>query len=391
MPNTNTFTLPFPSTSANPCVSSSCSPATGCLVCGYDLVLSCPPSGNCVDYFKQQNITTQFLNGYVTGFSGKLGLGGSESNVNIDLVVQNNECAPTGVSCSPCPAGSGYDGRLGYLYTFSMGQFCFRGILSNHTYSEDSSGYKYRLTLSDGRSILSNIVVILNTIYDRPPPELEHNVLNAVYFLEKSVDDCDGANKCADFMKSGANTKGIFFKRALKELNKKQIKIPISKVCLTLELTKLINIVPENYRTTNTEMSLLDLVSLVCDECGYDFLVEITQDNKLDIIPIDYTKTISGTPLLNLINNLSIQNNVISKEYGEEMTFEKNKRLVFGGNYQYITTISDVVNASVCPYVPPQLNDAKCAIVNPPSSKLVTRNTDEPILASSSPEPSCTP
>jgi len=123
-----------------------------------------------------------------------------------------------------------------------MGNFCFRGILSNHTYSEDNGGYKYRLTLSDGRNLLSKITIILNTIYDRPPSQLEHTVLNTLYFLEPSIDDCDGIEKCKDFMKSGANYKGIFLKKALTELNGKQIQIPISKVCLKLKLDRLINV-----------------------------------------------------------------------------------------------------------------------------------------------------
>ena len=391
----STFQFPFPiSEDPNKCNTDPCVSSNDCFVCGYDSTV-CVGSGNCSQFFIDNNVNTKFLNGNINGFSGKLGFGGSESSVNIDLVVfKDSECDTSLVSASPCPTcppgtNTTYDGRLGYIYTFSMGNFCFRGILSNHTYSEDSSGYKYRLTLSDGKVILSGISIILNSIYDRPPSKLEHNVLNALYFLEPSVDDCDGEFKCNDFMKSGANPKGIFLKRAIDELNGKQIKVPISEICLTLKLDRLSNIIPSTYRTTTNEMPLLDLISLSCEEVGHSFFVQITQDNELEIIPIDYTKPIVGNPLLSFIDNMSQSDNVTSKEYGQEMTFEKNKRIVFGDFYHYLTTVSEpeISIEPACEVNPPNPDD--CLIENAPRTKLVTRSSDEPLEANNSPEPSC--
>jgi hypothetical protein len=287
-----------------------------------------------------------------------------------------------------CEAPGSYDGQLGYLYTFNLGGFCFRGILTNHTYSEGSDGFKYRLTLTDGRNLLSNTVVVLNSIYDRPPVELEHNVLSAIYLLERSVDDCDGANKCDDFMDSGANKKGIFLKRAIEILNKKQIQVPISKMCLTLNFDKLQKIIPSTYRTTSVESTLLDLVTLACDEAGYDFFCKINNDNEIEIIPVNYKKQITDKPLLKFLDDLDASSDIImSREYGEEMTFEKNKRIVFGDNYHYLTTIDEQEPpiASNCELTP----STSCEIINPPSSKLVTRDSDSPMKANDNPEPSC--
>lgn len=394
------FIYPFPSgTGLGPCPTGiDCSTTTTeCFICGYD-PSGCGPSGcgpsGCKEYFFSQNVNYTFLNGFIQGFSGRLGMGGSESSVNIDLVFEDNRCYPSGGStpCTPCPSGSGYDGRLGYIYTFNMGNFCFRGILTNHTYSEDNGGYKYRLTLNDGRNLLSKITVILNSIYDKPPSGLQFDVLNALYFLEPSVDDCDGQEKCKDFMKSGANNKGIYLKNALTKLNNKQIQIPISKSCLRLKLDRLISIMPSTYRTTNIDMSLLDLIELCCEETGHDFFTQITRDNELEILPVDYTKSVSGTPLLNLITKFSTDNIAISKEYGQEMTFEKNKRLVFGDFYHYLTTVTDgSINPTGCPVptlsTPQTLTSSipLAIITNPPLDKLVTRSIDEPIDASGLP------
>lgn len=392
------FNFPFPSTSANPCDDAPC-PSSDCLVCGF-VENNCPPGSGCSDLFGD----IKFLNGYVSGFNARLGFGGSESTVNVDLVFAKTICMPSpSPSSSPDPSDSpcvledcvemdAYDGRLGYLYTFSLGGFCFRGILTNHTYSEGSDGFKYRLTLGDGRNLLNNTTVILNSIYDRPPVELEHSVLNALYFLEPSVDDCDGENKCKDFMKSGANKKGIFLKRAIDSLNGKQIQVPISKMCLTLNFTKLKEIIPDSYRTTTSESTILDLVVLCCEEAGYDFFCKINNDNEIEIIPVNYKKQVTDKPLLQFLDNLDASDDiVISREYGEEMTFEKNKRIIFGDNYHYLMTVDEPepsVN-NTCEFSEPNTSD--CYIINPPFTKLVTRDTDDPIKASdnSSPEPSC--
>ena len=380
------FTTPFPINppTGDPCEVVPCV-SEPCLVCGFEN--NCPPGSGCADLFG--DIT--FLNGYIAGFSSRLGFGGSESVVNVDLVFPKNICMPSpspgGDPCdSPCAELDPYDGRLGYLYTFSLGGFCFRGILSNHTYSEGSDGFKYRLTITDGRNLLNGITVILNSIYDKPPVPLQNNLLNALYFLEPSIDDCDGENKCDDFMKSGANKKGIFLKRAISTLNKKQIQIPLSKLCLTLNFDKLKEIIPPSYRTTNTESSLLDLISLACDEAGYDFFCKINNSNEIEIIPVNYKKTVSDKPLLKFLDDLDATNDiVISREYGEEMTFEKNKRIVFGDNYHYLTTIEEP-SPTGCSFTPSVDN---CDIDNSPLYKLVTRLVDEPVKASDGPEPSC--
>jgi hypothetical protein len=390
------FDFPFPLNDDDPCKDDPCPSSIDCLVCGFED--NCPPGSGCSDLFGD----IKFLNGYISGFNARLGFGGSESTVNVDLVFAKNICMPSpslqddsDPNDSPCVLEDcedtdKYDGRLGYLYTFSLGGFCFRGILTNHTYSEGSDGFKYKLTLGDGRNLLNNTTVILNSIYDRPPVELEHSVLNALYFLEQSVDDCDGAEKCDDFMKSGANKKGIFLKRAIEKLDGKQIQVPISKICLKLNFSKLKEIIPSTYRTTTTESTILDLIVLCCEEAGYDFFCKINNDNEIEIVPVNYKKQVTDKPLLQFLDDLDATDDiVISREYGEEMTFEKNKRIIFGDNYHYLMTIDEPEPSvdSDCTLSPPNTSD--CYVINSPLTKLVTRDTDDPIQAGDSPEPSC--
>lgn len=360
-------------------------------ICGYDVsqTASCTGclDGNCFgceSIFNQ--LSVEFLGAYVAGFSSRLGFGPSESVVNIDLVLKKYSCPEvtnpinvsgvcclpdgscsqlyadeidcenaggtwySGVTCDDDPCGCAsncldgkYVGAIGYIYNFDFGQFCFRGILSNHTYSEDNNGYRYRVTLTDGRSLLNNLTVILNGIYSRIPNDLNNNVINLLYNAEPSIGDntCGNGQFCKDFMKSGANFRGVQIKKALQALNGSCISVPISGAGLKLNIDKVINIVSDELRTTNTESSAIDLISLACEESGYDFIATINNNNEIEIIPVNYKIVPPDYALLQFITDMSADDIVISKEYGEETTNNKNKRLVFGDNVHYITSAYD--------------------------------------------------
>ena len=353
---------PFPlpvSPNDDKCGGTGCAPTTECFVCGYNPT-GCAASG-CADLFA--GMSTTFLGGLVSGFSSKLGLGSSESTLNVDLVVYKECSESTSCSTSPlrtCSTSPTYIGQLGYIYHFCMGAFTFRGILTNHTYSEGSDGFRYRATLSDGRSIMGSTTVILNEIYSRPPDTLAHNVINVLYSKEKSVEDCEGEKKCKDFMKSGSNKKGIFLQKALEGINNKQINVPVSNICVRIDVSRLIPLVSSAYRTTTVESSVLELINLACEESGYDFFctIEIKDEwkdiddtvdttnrrNYIVIHPINYKVAPPPSGLFEFIENLADKSPIISREYGQEMTFEKNKKLVFGDNYHYLTVVKDNSN-----------------------------------------------
>ena len=391
---------PFPlpvSPNDDKCGGTGCAPTTECFVCGYNPT-GCAASG-CADLFA--GMSTTFLGGLVSGFSSKLGLGSSESTLNVDLVVYKECSESTSCSTSPlrtCSTSPTYIGQLGYIYHFCMGAFTFRGILTNHTYSEGSDGFRYRATLSDGRSIMGSTTVILNEIYSRPPDTLAHNVINVLYSKEKSVEDCEGEKKCKDFMKSGSNKKGIFLQKALEGINNKQINVPVSNICVRIDVSRLIPLVSSAYRTTTVESSVLELINLACEESGYDFFctIEIKDEwkdiddtvdttnrrNYIVIHPINYKVAPPPSGLFEFIENLADKSPIISREYGQEMTFEKNKKLVFGDNYHYLTVVKDNSNNSG--------SSSTCSLKNSPSNRKVTVDTITPVDAASA-STSCTP
>lgn len=335
-----------------------------CFMCGYDhnAYESCrnqatpclDGSVNCLDC-ESSFSDIKFLGGYVAGYSSKLGYGPSESSITIDLVVlKHNNCVTTNSDCGSTPICTDdvYTGHIGHIYTFNIGGFCFRGILTNHNYTEDNSGYKYKVTLTDGRSILGGCSVLLNGIYGHVPDIMQHNLINILYDAEPSVDNdiCGILNKCTDFMKSGADKKGIYLNKALEKLNGKCIIVPVSGAALKLNLDILLSVINNESRTTNQESTILELIDLACEESGLSFFAKINNDNEIEIFPIDYKIDPSGVDLFNFVENLNNNDIVISKDYGQEMSFEKGKRIVFGADYCYLTLVQDKLNKYDDPY-----------------------------------------
>lgn len=348
-----------------PSVSSNIQCSEAPIMCLVTMASPLPTSGN--DCYTCDITSNTFLNCYVSGFTGKLGLGASESSVTIDLIERiGDPCAPT-VACSPapsvCPSPSPacdpsnctYSGRLGNIYTFQIGSFCFRGLLTTHNYSESEGGYKYSVTLTDGRSALSNVAVILNDLYLNVPDTMKPNIINAVYELEHSIGDdtCLSGNRCKDFMKSGGGPhKGMLVKMALSAIHNKLCQMPVSGSCLIIDVSRIIAIVSTVERVASSDSNVLELISLACESSGYDFFIEIV-DNKIVAVPINKKVAIKDDDLYNFIHTLSTDNLVSDRNYGQELTFAKNKKMVMGEQYHYLTVVNSTANSAPSAPVPP--------------------------------------
>lgn len=359
------FTFPFGNgggsdiCSSSGCVNASPNPSNG--YCGGSLANTSEGCVPCDSSNNTENLPI-FLGCDVVGFDAKLGFNGSESMVNIDLVAgtpPQKPCSSFGDSygnlhnCYECPETSEppsqYTGSLGYIYTFNIGTFCFTGILSNHQYIENESGYRYRVALTDGRQVLANVSVIMNNFYGSVPENLHPNLINVLYNLEQSIGDntCGNSEKCTDFGKSGNTHKGILLKKVLEAIDNKQCQVPITKACLNIDVSKVIDIIDNSYRINTTESNVLELITMACDQFGYDFYVYI-ESNSIIIQPINNKlKTDMNNPLFNKLKELSEINTMIDREYGQEMTFNKSKKLVIGDHIKYLTAID--VDASGAP------------------------------------------
>jgi hypothetical protein len=336
--------------------------ATG-IYCGGSLVIDDPSSVGCTpcsDAIQPNDV--KFLGAYIIGFNGRLGYNGSESYVTIDLATDNDptkcstftdeygethNCSPSG--CAPTPVE--YTGQLGFVYTFKIGSFCFRGILTNHDYVEGDGGYRYKVNLSDGRQILSNVSVILNDLYIRVPEDLYPNVINVLYENESSVsNDCVDGKKCHDLNKSGNGHKGMLLKNVLEKIDGKQIQLPITGACLEIDLEDIISIVPSTIRVSSSESNVLELISLACEETGHDFFVNI-DEYTMKVKPISHkVQTDSGenAPLFQFLSELSDNYIVYDRQYGEELTFENSNKLIIGDNKRYLIEVDTALAGSGC-------------------------------------------
>lgn len=344
----------------------------------------------------------KFLGCDVIGFSARLGFNNSESVLSIDLgtsgsktnanqqceqftddygIVHNcfdpNTCVSTdpnsGVCCegtncttgyadqtecenaggtwivgktcddNPCETVE-YTGRLGHVYTFRVGKFCFRGILTDHQYVENDNGFRYKVNLSDGRQVLSNVVVLMDQ-YVRIPDKLKPNTINVLYELEETVGDniCGSSRRCQDFGKAGNIGEGMYLKKVLEGIDGKPIQLPKTAACLTLNVSKVINIVSCDLRVASSDSTVLDIVNLACEESGYDFYVAIV-GWEMVIFPINNKYQTAGVfndeaPLFKFLSNISENSLVLDKEYGQELTFNRSKRIVVGDNIRYLTIV----------------------------------------------------
>lgn len=395
-----TFDYPFDENStqdicdSNLCPPSGTTPDPSGLYCGGSLVTDDPSSSGCspCSTTNTQNDII-FLGGYVVGFNARLGYNGSESYVNIDLVTSDkstecesfekdgeaHNCFDPNVTCPPVPGPSGYTGQLGHVYTFNIDTFCFRGILTNHDYVEGDGGYRYKVNLSDGRQILSNVAVILRDLYIKVPDDLYPNVINVLYESEPGVsNNCVDGKKCHNLGKSGNGHKGMLLKTVLEKIDGKQIKLPVTGACLEIDVEKIAQITPPTVRVSSSESNVLELISLACEETGHDFIVNIV-GYTMEVKPISHkVSTLTNlpnaqdAPLFQFLSDLSDNYVVYDRQYGEELTFENSSNLVIGDNKRYLIEVS--------------LNSDPC-IKNDPGSIII--DPDEAINAANFSSPSC--
>lgn len=330
----------------------------------YDFIdgIPCPPSGCSSSISPDANLPYTFLGCYIVGLSGKLGIGGEESSISVELVDPNpKNCPDADPSCSGVNILTGYSGALGGVYTIQIGGFNFRGILTNHDYQEGSDGWRYSVILNDGKQILSNVNVIVNGFYSNVN-SLQPNLINAVAITNASVanelyctnngtnPDNGTGNLCQDFGEAGVNQKGMYAFEAIQAINQQKCKIPVSGLCLTIDLTNLVTLItdPDNKfnkeaRLSSDFMTALEIIDYACNESGYGFFTQIIDDSivvvpvsqKVNDLPVGIDR-----PLFDFMNQFD-KSIIIDRDYGEQMTFNKSQKLVLGAQYRYMLVVDN--------------------------------------------------
>lgn len=361
------FALPTPSNESDcinaggiwyPAVSQTVCPSPSGAFCGVTFTSPIPCGPPCYTCDISDEL---FLNCYVVGFSGKLGLGPTETSVTVELVERgvnrpcDDPCPIINLSnpltqCDPLPSpidNYQYNGMIGNIYSFNLGNFCFTGVLTNHRYSESSDGYRYSVTLTDARNVLSKTMVIVKGYYDDLPTELKPNVINIAYKLQTSVgdDSCGDGTRCDNFGVGNVDQECVSVNTALFALDGEYCQMPVSGTFLKINLTPLLNLIKNDSIFSNIinkleedHLSVIDLVVKATEDIGYDFYCEII-GNEIVFKPINRSTQPTSNDLFNLLTSNGLADSCSNRDYGQELTFNATKRLVRGSEMTYFTII----------------------------------------------------
>jgi hypothetical protein len=277
----------------------------------------------------------KFLGATVLSFNGNLGFGGQESTLTVEL-VEDCETTPPQVFADGNP-----DVLIGKARCFpdnalSSGMaFSFCGIITNWTKNDSSSGLTYSVTLTDPRRILENFSVIVDTYSGPLIQEGTPNVRN-VYAEYINCDTFDGADR------------GMPYSVVIKQLGSIDAISPTGRATLSMDLTVLPSNLPPHYRVNGPAISVLQLITDVCEATGNDFYIYMPNATTIDIGLINLNRD----PALvddefKWIRDYGLNNNphgvrVIDRSYGREMRVEKQKTIIFGEKRHYLTMATDL-------------------------------------------------
>lgn len=265
----------------------------------------------------------RFLGATVISFNAQLGLGASESTLNVDLVED-------------CENGDIFIGQsVGAPVYFTAGEFIFGGVLSNWTVSQGGSGKTYNVKIVDPRQLLENVTIIVDScIAEISSP----NYFNAYAYWESNVLNGD----CRKFGESYGGDRGMPYYRVLSALRERNLRIndPTGTYSYSVNWSSFPSNLPEYYRITGPNVTLLQLLQDVCDVTGYDFYVTLSTNNMINIGLVNLR---APPPPVNAIIS-AYDGYATELSYGQELRNEVTKSILFGEKRHYLSTVTQFAN-----------------------------------------------
>ena len=287
---------------------------------------------------------------FIKGFSANLGVGGSESSVDIDLVYDL------------CTNGNLADISPGYAVILTYGSFSFGGIVDKIDYNESESGIGWKIRISDPRKLLSSVGVLVDG-YICPTFNSETNFINLDNLLQgdsAGAAACSGSyimpnvGNCGAYQYGKRLGGGTYFLQALNALQSKgpALYTP-SGVALYTDLSQLISVVANRASWATfqgTSVSLLDFITQAADAAGVDIQVNLN-GQYINIIPIDrYTEFPGLGAFDTLVQQAKNSGILVNHSSGSELTYNTSKKLILGNNIHYMSE-SYYANGQVLMYI----------------------------------------
>jgi hypothetical protein len=212
---------------------------------------------------------TTFLGASIVSFSTSLGWNEESSTLNVRLVEDNIN------GDLFLPSHNGNESYIGKPVLFEYENWKFYGILQSWVKSNEISGMPiYDVTVTDPRSILDGAHVVIDgftlsggdsqTVIRQEMPAL----LNVFDFMENEPYGAFGASQVNDAGMYWNNVKGGIY-----GIEEKYGPIRYRGVSYYLDLDSLPN-PPLFYRIPGPSLSVMEMVSLLCQDSGCDFYVE---------------------------------------------------------------------------------------------------------------------
>jgi hypothetical protein len=265
---------------------------------------------------------------YVQQASSSVSWGDNGSSLNISLVKENSDFNYS-YNDFPC--------QVGHPLRFRLGGYFFGGILSKVTQKKQVSGLGYDIVVVDPREILQATQVIIGQYVGAIPVGVT-NVINAYGFWEN-----------IGFGFSGSDEIGmpwITFFRAVLSICNQPLTTPFGGpmrwglptrefpdgVYYSLDLSELP--IPDPYYRIegNSVVSLYDVINKVCQDAGFDFVVELVGYTiKIRVIDRRFA------PSLGTIGAIVNQpgSNATAIEHGIEMAQgHQTAAMLIGGPYE---------------------------------------------------------
>lgn len=275
------------------------------------------------------NSPVLFLGATVLSFTSTLGFGQQESTLTVDLI---EDCAAN-QSFGP-RVGSNSVGEPVHFTTRRASEtafFDFGGILNTWTVTQNSSGKIYNVKISDPRSLLENCAVIIDSYLG--PPLQTKNYFNVYAHYESEVLN----QVCSSFGSSLTSERGMPYQNIIDGLESMNPTIySPTNYAFTIDFNTFPQGLPEYYRVPGPSISLLQLISDVCDVLGLDFFITMTSDNVIKI----NTVSLSTQPTsFNWIFD-SFNGTATDLSYGQELRNEKTRSLIFGEQQHYLSYVN---------------------------------------------------
>lgn len=150
---------------------------------------------------------------------------------------------------------------IGDIFDFQMGSFTFTGFLERVIERHDNGGITFEAILSDGKEILRNVQCVVGNFYGTT---LDDDCLVANYFNIFRHFERNG------YGEANSNENGMDARKFIQGANELSVKCGVISAGkkYQIDLSELLEGLPDYYRVPGPTVGLLDVVSTICDDVG---------------------------------------------------------------------------------------------------------------------------